>query len=502
VPPGPAPIITQRVRAILLADDNGQRRVSISPAQVKLWVDKAREVHAAARIGLQFDPAPGSGDWELMNSTLLNTMTGTSHPLWNQQRTLANQTAAQTPERMVVFFRWGPESTPTGGGFSWTDYNFIAMPGFAVTTVCGEQNIGLFAHEMGHYLGLPHTFPADFNTIQDAENYFISQGNDPEVFNADGRDDTVGDPFVWAIQCQPAALSIELNGTWIPLPRTNAMSYYHPISTVTNAQAWTMRQTLLLRSQQGLTQIVRGGAVSVKEGEAEEPTLTGGSSIFQTMDPLHGIWSGGTQLFWIDAGLGGELTTSFRAPDAGEYDLYASFTAAPDYGIHRHFINGQAVDPIDLYASIVLVTGPVHLGRFHLLGGDNEWKAVVSGSDPRAIPRHGYGLDYILVARVSTTDVGDPPRSTATLMPGRPNPFSDRVTIEYRLERREEVRLRIHDLAGRLVTTLATGVQEAGPHTLTWSGIDEAGSLLPSGVYLCSLSVGSEVRTQRVALVH
>src|SRR5262245_7174160 len=162
-------------------------------------------------------------------------MYGVESPDWPQQKALGNQIAAQTPARMVVFFRWGPDPLPTGGGFSWTDYDFIAMPGFDDTQVCSSQNIGILAHEAGHYLGLPHTFPAVFTSIADASSYLSAHGNDPESMNADGRDETDPDPFVnsYDTQCNPATTSITLNGILFPLPRTNAMTYYFPISTFT-----------------------------------------------------------------------------------------------------------------------------------------------------------------------------------------------------------------------------------------------------------------------------
>ena len=181
------PVISQRLRAIFVANDDGTRRVHVSPAQVAIWVDEANRIYRSSRIHIDFDPAQ---DWEYLNSTLLNTMTGTDHPNWNSQKALANQIAAQTPIRMVVYFRWGPDASPTGGAFSWTDYNFIVMPGFPDTYVCGSQNIGILGHESGHYLGLPHTFPAVFASIGDAQSFFSAHGNDPEAFNADGRDES------------------------------------------------------------------------------------------------------------------------------------------------------------------------------------------------------------------------------------------------------------------------------------------------------------------------
>ena len=41
----------------------------------------------------------------------------------------------------------------------------------------------------------------------------------------------------------------------------------------------------------------------------------------------------------------------------------------------------------------------------------------------------------------------------------------------------------LHDAAGRLVRTLASGEFEAGPHVIAWDGRDEAGRDCASGLY-------------------
>jgi hypothetical protein len=199
---------TLRVHAIALSDSRGARATAITPEQVKQWVDKANELFklSGANIQLTFNAGKLSGDWEVMKNTTLNNLDsgGTS---WKE----ANEIAAQHPHEIVYFFRWGPGATPTGNGFSFPPAmgcNFVALPGFNNTTVTsnGEvsvQNIWQLAHDTGHFLGLPHTFPGwggtDTNDWDDSKNiaqagetadYIAKLGGTAKALDGDGLSDT------------------------------------------------------------------------------------------------------------------------------------------------------------------------------------------------------------------------------------------------------------------------------------------------------------------------
>jgi FlgD Ig-like domain len=94
------------------------------------------------------------------------------------------------------------------------------------------------------------------------------------------------------------------------------------------------------------------------------------------------------------------------------------------------------------------------------------------------------------------------PDATVTgLHDAAPNPFNPSTTIAFSLAGQQQVRLRVFDVAGRLVKTLADGSFEAGRHEFVWSGGDDADRQVASGVYLYRLDTreGSEVR--RMVLV-
>ena len=80
-----------------------------------------------------------------------------------------------------------------------------------------------------------------------------------------------------------------------------------------------------------------------------------------------------------------------------------------------------------------------------------------------------------------------------TLLAASPNPFTQGTTLRYRLPERQEVALRIYSVDGRLVSTLAQGVAEAGWHDARWDGRDTAGRDVASGLYFARLETGKEV---------
>ncbi len=82
-----------------------------------------------------------------------------------------------------------------------------------------------------------------------------------------------------------------------------------------------------------------------------------------------------------------------------------------------------------------------------------------------------------------------------------PNPFAERTTIPYRLDRAGPVSLAVYDLLGRRVRTLVDATRPAGSHTATWDGRDASGRRLSAGVYVCRLEAGEQAETRRLVLV-
>jgi len=63
------------------------------------------------------------------------------------------------------------------------------------------------------------------------------------------------------------------------------------------------------------------------------------------------------------------------------------------------------------------------------------------------------------------------------------------------------VQIAVYDVAGRLVRTLASGVEAAGPHSVEWDGRDAQGTRMQRGVYFLHAAIGREARHVRVTFL-
>ena len=89
----------------------------------------------------------------------------------------------------------------------------------------------------------------------------------------------------------------------------------------------------------------------------------------------------------------------------------------------------------------------------------------------------------------------------AELQQSRPNPFNSETVISWFLQRPGPARVEVFSLTGQRLVVLHQGWQEAGYHRLNWSGRDEEGQPLASGVYLYRLVTSEGVLTRKLTLL-
>ncbi|MBI5838041.1 MAG: VCBS repeat-containing protein [Candidatus Eisenbacteria bacterium] len=93
------------------------------------------------------------------------------------------------------------------------------------------------------------------------------------------------------------------------------------------------------------------------------------------------------------------------------------------------------------------------------------------------------------------------------LFQNTPNPFRGTTAIRFQVPAGAKgaaagrVRLTVHDVAGRVLRTLADGAKAPGTYSVDWDGSDQSGSRVASGVYFYRLTVGSEALTRKILMV-
>ncbi len=82
-----------------------------------------------------------------------------------------------------------------------------------------------------------------------------------------------------------------------------------------------------------------------------------------------------------------------------------------------------------------------------------------------------------------------------------PNPFNPKTTIRFDLDKTSAVSLTVYNLMGQEVQKLVDKNLPAGTHVATWSGLDDSGRKVSSGIYFCRLITEDRTAVIRMMLL-
>lgn len=111
------------------------------------------------------------------------------------------------------------------------------------------------------------------------------------------------------------------------------------------------------------------------------------------------------------------------------------------------------------------------------------------------------------IAGVTSVGDGELAPQTFSLDQNYPNPFNPSTNISFSLPSSSVVTLKVYNLVGQEVATLASGTLPSGNHQMSWNGTDGLGHSVASGVYFYRLQAtdlkggSSFVRTMKMMLV-
>lgn len=82
-----------------------------------------------------------------------------------------------------------------------------------------------------------------------------------------------------------------------------------------------------------------------------------------------------------------------------------------------------------------------------------------------------------------------------------PNPFNPTTKINFDVPVKSEVRLTIYNVLGQKVSTLINKSMQPGKYQVDWSGQNDGGSQVASGVYFYKFEAGSFVQTKKMVML-
>jgi len=123
----------------------------------------------------------------------------------------------------------------------------------------------------------------------------------------------------------------------------------------------------------------------------------------------------------------------------------------------------------------------------------NEWE--LEAEDTNEASDHLPRIVDFMVTDLGIVGEPDLPQQYILSHP-YPNPFNPQVMIPITLAKEAHIQLRIHDIHGRLVISIADDVLPAGKKLFSWDG-----SQYPSGVYIVRCQAGHVMQTEKIILL-
>ena len=200
-----------------------------------------------------------------------------------------------------------------------------------------------------------------------------------------------------------------------------------------------------------------------------------------------------------------------RSRDGGQsWEDLSGFLGASNPGVlsPNGFPDVTTFDVLDFPDSPV-IWAATEIGLVESLDDGATWQLADNGlpsvsiwqmrllDDEVVLATHGRGIWTLPVAAIVTdTDNGGALPERFSIDSAWPNPFADRVTIEWSAPRGSSTRVEAFDLQGRRVAILRDAVLPAGVHRVSW---DASG--LSAGTYVIRITTDAGIETRSVVKV-
>ena len=134
------------------------------------------------------------------------------------------------------------------------------------------------------------------------------------------------------------------------------------------------------------------------------------------------------------------------------------------------------------------------------IDNDNYGDLVFTSSSFASDKPHIYFIEHDGSSDMASDGQNTMKPEAFSLRQNYPNPFNPETQFSYQLPSSGMVHLAIYDLLGREIYTVIDGYQRAGNHNVLWTGVDNHGISMHSGVYFYVLISGSKTITKKLVL--
>ncbi len=110
-------------------------------------------------------------------------------------------------------------------------------------------------------------------------------------------------------------------------------------------------------------------------------------------------------------------------------------------------------------------------------------------------------LDIAMCETVNVQNFEIIPTASDFNLSNYPNPFNPTTTISFSIQNDIKVELLIFNIKGQKINTLINDRIIKGKHSIVWSGCDQKGNHVSSGIYLYKLKVGNQESVKRMLLL-
>ncbi|MFN0150365.1 MAG: hypothetical protein ACKVU1_06595 [bacterium] len=199
------------------------------------------------------------------------------------------------------------------------------------------------------------------------------------------------------------------------------------------------------------------------------------------------------------------VTLSFKADGRVMGEIYGSSDRAIDLEIAASAVTSN-LSTYNLYRNgTVIKTGSIGSLSWNLAYTDT---VPASGEYYYFVRLQQTDLDktwsspiWVEVNEATDVGLGQGLPLKVALSPGVPNPFNPLTKIAFAIPSEMKVDLAVYDLSGRRVATLVSGVRRGGEHEAYWTGTDDRGVEVGSGVYFARLETPLATESRKLVLL-